>query len=189
MKLSPLAAKHLIKKDRLEKFILSLGFQIENDLILSPLFLHNRKSDIQQKIFESGKVDYEYLRDVHKIVKPKDYISKELKSELENLVFLKRCCLNSNELERIIISISHELNRLGYCDIEDHVNYTLENDDMNIIFEFIMKKLKEKNLECLEKESLIVSTKFLGKLKYYLTEYFSYVLNWCSIDMKYLSRI
>lgn len=163
LNISDLCTRYMIKRDRLEEYLVSKQFQVENDLILSPLFLRSRLNDVQTQIFKNGKVDFDYLRQHHMIVKPKKYIEKELRDQLDSLVFLTECCLNSGELERILISIQDELNRTGFCDIEDHVSYTLKLKDMRLIFEIVAKTLSEKSLDCIQQKSLILSTKFLSK--------------------------
>jgi hypothetical protein len=155
----------MVKKARLEEYLISQGFQIENDLILSPLFLKTRKNEVQMQLVKNGKVDFEFLQKELMIVKPKIYIEREFKDEMEDLVFLSQSCINNSELERILVSIKDELNRTGFCDIEHHINYTLKLVDMTLIFDIIKKKLIEKNMECIQQNSLILSEKFLSKKK------------------------
>lgn len=112
---------------------------------------------------ESGIIDYAYLKKVHRILKPKEFISSTLSKDIDNLYFLQKSCLYLNELERIILSVSEELNQTGYCDMETQLNYTLDSQDLDAIFDLLVQKLKEKKIDCIQSDSLILSSKFLSK--------------------------
>lgn len=132
-------------------------------MVISPLFQSNRKNDIKRILTESGIIDYAYLKKVHRILKPKEFISSTLSKDIDNLYFLQKSCLYLNELERIILSVSEELNQTGYCDMETQLNYTLDSQDLDAIFDLLVQKLKEKKIDCIQSDSLILSSKFLSK--------------------------
>ena len=95
----------------------------------------------------------------------------QFKDKLSSLVFLPKSCLNASELERILTALQDELRQTGFCDLNDHLNYTLSQRDLECIFQLISKRLAEKSVECVLQGSLILSVRFRGLSYFHIQKY------------------